>query len=921
MKRIILLTIALLSITATAFSASLPEERETMEYDTLVTKGILENGLTCYIRPDDINNGFCNLYLIVDVGSLDEEASENGYAHFVEHMCFKGTSNFKEWSAVEYLENKGLVFGSHINGFTTASSTSYIIENLPSDAATLDSALLILRDFAGNVTFGQKEVEREAKVIIEEKRFLDSPQKKINDEFLSDLYNCETLFLQDGIGSEEQLRSTTSAALEAFYKKWYVPGNMAVVVIGDVETEQVYAKIKELFSTLTHGKVPAKRPENRIPETNGAKIVVNKELLYPLGQIVLTCKNKPHDASQSLLDNYQYPLFLKLVENRFGKMALKDSIPLISVSTVGVQEKDAYSIFIDFVAEEDGFSETLELCMRETERIKRYGFFKNEISDAVLRLEQQALEKTNSRDRFRFENNFLYGTPIVSASLLYQIASLYNGLIKDSDDGSEFINDVFSHFSVHIYYAVKAKEKSEFSSEREISALLKKVESLTDDELGNSEIEENTFSDFEREYRHLYEEKFVPGIESSMTEWKLGNGIKVVYIKNGGSDIELKMFIPGGISVLQPKEINIMACQGVGRSLSGFRYNELQRANWDVLQTSSELHFNAVSHEFKSRNVYIEYVLEYIKNYFSEPVYLTEDFIEERRRLKTLMHIMENSIDYYKEIKLCENNYCNGEKITMLCSNDVDRVTIDEVINLDKALLRNLGQATLYIKGGVEEYIVRQYVAEHIASVPTDSIGQQPVKHEFAYKGKNRNHIKVPFEKRNTSYVFQDYDFKISSDSRQIVLLDVVSNIMSRFLYNELSRKAQYVYGVECMGDFDPTELEAGCLSIKFKCHSGNAKNAAKASRECLEMLAKGKIDEEAIAVCKKQMQNFAKYYGYSDNAIKALHFERENGCKGRLIEDYEKVLDSITSEEIFSFCRNILKKGEFSQNILTGEE
>ena len=118
----------------------------------------MSNGLTYYIRHNNWPEKRASFYIAQKVGSLQEEESQRGLAHFLEHMCFNGTDHFKGNDLIRYCESLGVQFGADLNAYTSIDETVYNISNVPTTRQTaLDSCLLILRDWATGLTLDPKK--------------------------------------------------------------------------------------------------------------------------------------------------------------------------------------------------------------------------------------------------------------------------------------------------------------------------------------------------------------------------------------------------------------------------------------------------------------------------------------------------------------------------------------------------------------------------------------------------------------------------------------------------------------------------------------------------------------------------------------------------------------------------------------------
>ena len=136
--------------------------------------GRLDNGLRYIVRPNATPAGQGMVWMWFHGGSLFENEDERGYAHFVEHMAFNGSTNVPEGEMVRLLEREGLAFGADTNASTGFDQTIYKL-NLPrNDPVLLDTALMLMRETASELTFDPEAVEREKGVVLSERRVGDT---------------------------------------------------------------------------------------------------------------------------------------------------------------------------------------------------------------------------------------------------------------------------------------------------------------------------------------------------------------------------------------------------------------------------------------------------------------------------------------------------------------------------------------------------------------------------------------------------------------------------------------------------------------------------------------------------------------------------------------------------------------------------
>src|SRR4030042_6988004 len=215
--------------------------------DPKVKIGKLENGLTYYIRTNYKPENRAFLRLVVDAGSVLEDDDQQGLAHFIEHMAFNGTKNFRKHEIINYLESIGMRFGPEINAFTSFDETVYMLE-IPLDSlAILETGIRILSDWAQNISFEQEEIDKERGVIVEEWRLGRGAVVRMADKQYPVIFKDSKYAVRLPIGKVSIIESVKRETLLKFYNKWYRPDLMAVVAVGDFDEMEVEEIIKKFF--------------------------------------------------------------------------------------------------------------------------------------------------------------------------------------------------------------------------------------------------------------------------------------------------------------------------------------------------------------------------------------------------------------------------------------------------------------------------------------------------------------------------------------------------------------------------------------------------------------------------------------------------------------------------------------------------
>jgi zinc protease len=243
--------------------------------DPALVTGELANGVRYIIRQHANPPGRVAAWMHVGSGGLNEEAAELGVAHYLEHMAFNGSANFPPGSVVKFFEELGLTFGRHQNAFTSIDQTAYQLALGDNKPQSLDKALLFFSDVAFRLTLDPKEIEEERQVIIEEKRSRQSPQQRMGDQVIKRLMPGSLFETHIPlIGTEQTIMGVQRPAFENYWKTWYTPTNIAVIVVGDMDPQVVRETIQKHFASEPRRETPPDRDPGVVPFTQDGAIVV-----------------------------------------------------------------------------------------------------------------------------------------------------------------------------------------------------------------------------------------------------------------------------------------------------------------------------------------------------------------------------------------------------------------------------------------------------------------------------------------------------------------------------------------------------------------------------------------------------------------------------------------------------------------------
>ena len=297
--------------------------------DTAVRIGKLDNGLTYFIRRNKLPEGRAHFYISQKVGSMQEEESQRGLAHFLEHIAFNGTKHFPGKGIINYLETLGANFGSDINAYTGFDETVDTLMNIPvSRQSTVDSCLLILHDWSNSISLEDKEIDDERGVIQEEWRSRDNGDFRATMKAFTDAFQGNKYGSRMPIGLMDVVRNFKYQELRDYYKKWYRPDNQCIIVVGDIDVDHTENEIKKLWANSTVPANAAQVVEEAVPDTKDAIYVFGKDKEMPYSQVGFSMKHDAFPDAQKgdmyyYVDSYAKNIITMMLNHRLAEFAQK----------------------------------------------------------------------------------------------------------------------------------------------------------------------------------------------------------------------------------------------------------------------------------------------------------------------------------------------------------------------------------------------------------------------------------------------------------------------------------------------------------------------------------------------------------------------------------------------------------------------
>jgi zinc protease len=417
------LTLSMVAVATALTLAQTPAPlTEKIPVDAKITTGTYANGLRYYVRANPKPEKRAELRLVVNTGAILEENDQRGLAHFVEHMAFNGTKNFPKQALVQFLESVGMRFGADINASTGFDETIFMLQVPTDKPEILAKSMLILEDWAHNVSFDPTEIDKERGVIEEEWRLGRGAGARLQDKQFPILLKGSRYADRLPIGTMDVIRTFKHDRLKAFYRDWYRPDLMAVVAVGDFDAASMRTLIGKHFANLPKAKSPKPRTVFPVPDQPGTLFALATDKETPSTTVEVYSKLPATDQSTvgAYRANIVNGLFSSMLSARLSELATKPDAPFLAAGTSRGQFVRAKSATtLSALVKEDSITRGIAALFAETTRVAQFGFtateFDRQKQNILRSIERAVTEKDKAESGSladEYVRNFTDGEPI-----------------------------------------------------------------------------------------------------------------------------------------------------------------------------------------------------------------------------------------------------------------------------------------------------------------------------------------------------------------------------------------------------------------------------------------------------------------------------------------------------------------------------
>ena len=373
-------------------------EKSEVKPDPAIRFGRLPNGMRYALRRNATPPGQAAIRMFIDTGSLAERDDQRGLAHFMEHMVFNGTRNVPEGEFVRQLERLGLAFGADTNASTDFEQTIYSL-NLPNTRAeTVDTALLMMRETAGEALLETEAINRERGIILSEERARGGVGSRSQQAQIDFIFKDQLLPRRMPIGDTEILKNAPRELFVEFYEAYYRPENAVFVAVGDFDVDEMERKIRTRFSDW-RGQGPAgAKPDNGPLLKRGTEVGVFAEPgAAPTVLMAWTSPgNVEPDSPARRIRDVRAGILVGVLNRRFSRVALRDDPPFASAEASYASAELLTTAGISAQYGTKGWRPALDAMEQEHRRAVQYGVTQAELDREIISVRESFMNAAAS---------------------------------------------------------------------------------------------------------------------------------------------------------------------------------------------------------------------------------------------------------------------------------------------------------------------------------------------------------------------------------------------------------------------------------------------------------------------------------------------------------------------------------------------
>ncbi|MGN1045646.1 MAG: M16 family metallopeptidase [Candidatus Cryptobacteroides sp.] len=928
MKRIFSFIVVLATSACAVFAQNqLPSDPE-------VRKGTLENGMTYYIRHNDKPQGRAEFYLATNAGAIQETPDQDGLAHFLEHMCFNGTKNFPDKMLLEYLQKIGAEFGRNINASTGVEHTTYMLNNIPvTREGIVDTCLLVLHDYSHFVTCDPVEIDKERGVIIEEKRTRNNASWRMHEKSLPYIYGDSKYATCTLIGSQQNLETFKPESLTNFYHTWYRPDLQAVIVVGDIDVDQIEAKIKELFSDIPAVENPQPKVMPVIPDNETPRIGIITDPEASSTEIMMLWNSAAapkefNSTDMGFLTDLIKDYISTIMNERFSDIASRPDAPFINADFgIGSLCETCESVFGEISCRDSEGIAAYKAYLTEIRKMQKYGFTAAETSrakDVILRRYEKAVEgaatRKNSEFIWTYINNFFENRPYMTPEMEFELAKMMCSSINEG-----MLNQVAPQLitpgNMVIVYKAPEKEGLNHPSEADFIVAIAEVDASDIQANAEEAVNEPLLDPATLKGSAVKSEK---ATLHGATEWTLKNGVKVVVLptdyKKDQVLIDLRM--DGGLTLVPTEDLPSFEDNIIGLFRSNSGVSKFPATTLRKMMAGKSVnvnpYINAIRHGISgsSSPKDLETALQLLYLEFTDPRFDQDEYQTGISQIKAVLPNLLTRPDFIFQNTLTNTLYGDNPRKVVLNEETLGKASLQTIEKNYRVLFKDAAGATVFIVGNVDLAQLKPLVEKYIGSLPKGkkATSWKDNSPEFV-KGKVVNEFSTAMQTPMET-VIQVWSAYLPYSIRNEVMMDAASYILDMIYTDTLREEEGGTYGASAYIGVQKVPQERIVAQVYFTTNVDQVARLRELAVKGMESLASEGPTEEQLT---RTVENFKKKIPESRISNNYWLGVLQGYYSAGIDRDteYEAAIADINAENIKAAVKALLDQGNFLEVVM----
>ena len=906
---------------------------EAIEGDSQLLKGQLPNGLTYYIRHNSNPAGCADFYIVHNVGALQEEDSQNGLAHFLEHMAFNGTRHFPGKGIINFLEKEGVRFGYNINAYTNKNETVYNLSSVPLKRDSfIDSVLLVLHDWSCDITCDPVEIDEERGVISEEYRRSDDQRARMATLQANLLYNGSKHCRRSVIGTLDIINGFRPEEILSFYHTWYRPDLQAIMIVGDFDPEAMEKRVRKAFADIPAPVNPAAKEVYEIPALNGPlfKNMTDPDISIRTLKLMIRepfPQRNLRNTEWFYRDYFTRLIVSQVLAERFSAAAKREGSPVKSAIVVtSPYGADFYNTLFTLLPKNDReFERSLAFLERELDRCQRFGFSDEEIEAGRFQVgKRQRIDKEIPEESITSEaliktyiESWLRGFPECSPASLAEVKKEALGSIS-AEDVQEMLQQMLRSRERIYSYVINSKQVSLLPTEERMREIIDSVaqENIEPQYLQYDRIDLSV----EAEAGEIVKTKEVKGQSSEV--WTLSNGAKVWFTPSAPvrSDCHLAMDIyfntghsrcPEGPATENFVNSYISRYAGL-RGRDGLTLKnrpECYGVSWIMSRHTADKSII----NFTADRLNAEKAFKVFHLLVSEPYLGSEKDLDKSRTIE---------LNFLKKKKTNENTFLKQYKSLVYGGSPyvedgdttaVEGVSLETVREIFDSHYTRFSDMQIFISSDLDKALVKEYVCKYIASL-SGSYAQKAKKVspvEPSYKGRTQKEWDYPSGPSPKTYIKFRCKARLGNTPSDRAAVDILDYIMSARYLAQIREKRGGTYYVAFSSEHFGKKNATVESMVDFQTRAELKDTLLADTYAVLEkMCEEGPGEEEMDAAKKYLVKSHGEKAHRAKDSLQEKNTETEKAVfYGELPDgNYSATVQSVSSEDIRRTARKLLR-------------